>query len=91
MKTLILISTIALALLAMSFSNGDSDAYSNDHSGEFTEPADTTKKKKKGRLKEKLLKGTKGLRQAATGETKSEESKSGLTISEEAIEEEEEK
>ncbi len=90
MKTLILISAITLALVAMSFSNSETDSYSNDNSTEYIELDDTTKKKKKRRFKEKLLKGTKGLRSAATGETKTEESKTGLTISEEAVEEEEE-
>ena len=79
------ISTIAIGLI--SFANTPQSNANFDSSEEFVEVADTVKKKKRS-FKERINKTKRNLQKAATGEiAPKQESKSGLTIGEEGVEE----
>lgn len=99
MKALFFLSIIAISLISIA-SKVDSNINPLHQEEPYTVADDTTKKikkskkvkKKKGKLKDKLAKTKKNIKKAATGEVANDkDAKSGLTIKEEGVEEEEEK
>ncbi len=92
MKTILTLLIVSIGLIfALNQPNAATSNY-GDYDNSYIENPDTTKKKEKKtkkKLKEKFKKAKKGLTKAATGETNTDP-KSGLTISEEGYEEEEE-
>lgn len=101
MKALFFITVIAISLISMA-SNIKSDINPLHTEENYTPADDTLKKvkkvkkakrqKKNNKLKDKLAKTKKNIKKAATGEVANDkDTKSGLTIKEEGVEEEEEK